>query len=313
MDARLSRRSFVAASLAGTTASIWPFRSRAEGRPPLTATALTPKLIVVGGAGANVTIHAGERGAVLVDGGIAQRAEDVLGVLEAFTGSRAVARLFDTSWRPEHSGANARLRAAGAAVLAHENTKHWLGTTFAVPWEHRKHAAQPAAALPTETVAADGRINVAGLGVAYGHVPYAHTDGDLYVRFPDANVLAVGELLAVGRYPVVDYVTGGWIGGLAGATRKLLERADSGTRIVPAYGAVQGRAALEDQLRLCMAMLEAVGAAYARGHSFAEFAAAQPTTAFDAERGDPSLFLRLVYEGAGRHRRELEAMASGRA
>ncbi len=309
MNARPSRRSFVAGALAGAAACAWPFRGRTEGRPPLTATALTPELIVVTGAGANVTIHAGRRGALLVDGGLPERTQDVLAVLGAFAGSRTVARLFDTSWRPEHTGANAALRAAGAAVVAHENTKRWLGTAFEVPWEHRKHAAQPEAALPSETVAGDGRVDFAGLTISYGHVRQAHTDGDLYVRFPDANVLAVGELLAVGRYPVVDYVTGGWIGGLAEATRKLLDIADEKTRVVPALGPVQGRAALEAQLRLCTTVLDAVRGAYAHGRTLAEFAGMRPTAAFDAERGDPALFLRLVYEGAARHRNELESGA----
>lgn len=288
------------AALAGMAASAWPFRSRGEGRQPLTATPLPPGLAVIGHAGANVTALAGPHGALLVDGGLANRTGEVLSIVKAFTGSGAVALLFDTSWRPEHTGANEQLRTAGATIMAHENTKRWMAANFDVPWEHRKHAAQPAAALPDKTFQTNGSVEIAGHGIEYGHLPHAHTDGDVYVCFPEANVLAVGDLLAVGRYPVIDYVTGGSMDGFKQATEKLLDLADEKTRIVPALGSVQKRKALEDQLDLCTAVLEALRHAYQRGHTLEEFIASKPTAAFDGRRGDPKLFLRLAYEGAAR-------------
>jgi glyoxylase-like metal-dependent hydrolase (beta-lactamase superfamily II) len=305
MNASLSRRELVTAALAGAAASAWHFNARSEGRTPINAAPLSDELIVVSGAGANIVVLKGPRGALLVDDGLAERTDEVLAVVEAFTGSRAVELVFNTSWRPEHTGANERLRAAGATILAHENTKRWMAAAFEVPWEHLKHAAQPAGALPDKTFAMDGNVEIGDRTIAYGCLPGAHTDGDVYVRFPDANVLAVGALLAVGRYPVVDYVTGGWIGGLERATKRLVEIADEKTRIVPSNGPVQGRKALEAQLELCTAVLDAVREALRGGHTLEEFAASKPTAAFDSARGDPALFLRLVYEGAVRHEREL--------
>ena len=51
----------------------------------------------------------------------------------------------------------------------------------------------------------------------------AHTDGDIYVFFPQQNVLVAGDVLSVGQYPILDYVTGGWIGGLQNANQALLK------------------------------------------------------------------------------------------
>ena len=144
-----------------------------------------------------------------------------------------------------------------------------------------------------------------GRKVEYRYLPRAHTDGDVAVFFPDANVLAVGALLAVGSYPVPDYATGGWIGGLEAATRALLDASDSSTKIVPASGAACSRAELEAQLKLCTAVKERVADAYRHGLSFQEFVATNPTQEFDAERGNPSLFLKLVHKGAWAHLREL--------
>ncbi len=317
---RLRRREFVTGALAGAAAAAWPFRGRTQTPSPAqtatgpaptatelapTATRLAPNLAVLAGAGANIAVLAGADGALLVDTGLPNRTNDVLDAVAKLTGRRKVALAFDTSWRPAHSGGNAALRGQGATIMAQQNTKLWIGADFEVAWEHRRHAPLPQDALPDRTFYTDGRVEFGGGRIEYGYLPQAHTDGDIYVRFPEANVLAVGELLAVGTYPVVDYVTGGWIGGLERATQRLLELADDETRIVPARGPVQGRRALADQLTLCTAMREAVRDAYKSGHSLEEFMASKPTAAFDARRGDPALFLRLVYRGAWGHVREL--------
>lgn len=296
----------VGAGLTGAAALAWPFRGLAQSSvPALETLPIGEGLSLIVGAGANVTVLEGTDGALLVDTGLPDRTNAVLDAVAAVTGSPKVSLAFNTNWRPQHSGGNERLHAAGASIMAHENTKLWIGADFEVAWEQRKHEPRRREALPDKTFYTDGSVDFAGYKVAYGYVPQASTDGDIYVHFADANLLVVGDLLAVGRYPIVDYVTGGWIGGLEKATQKLLEIADAETRIVPAEGPLQNRAALERQLELCTKVREAVRDAYKSGHSFEEFLAAKPTAAFDAERGDPELFLRLVYKGAWGHVREL--------
>jgi glyoxylase-like metal-dependent hydrolase (beta-lactamase superfamily II) len=159
--------------------------------------------------------------------------------------------------------------------------------------------------LPNKTFYTSGSVDFEGRMVEYLHLPRAHTDGDVVVLFRDANVLAAGGVLTVGAYPVVDYVTGGWIGGLEAATRALLDATDKSTRIVPAVGPISGRDELEAQLALCTAVRERVADAYRKGLSFDEFVATKPTKEFDAARGDPAQFLMLVHKGAWAHIREL--------
>ena len=197
------------------------------------------------------------------------------------------------------------MRAAGARILAHENTKLWLGGDFYVDWEKRAYKPNPPEMLPTETFYTSGQMQFGGDEVRYACLPRAHTDGDIYVLFPRANVLVASDLLAADGYPIVDYATGGWIGGLEQATNKLLEITDAATRIVPAVGPVQGQEALQSQLALCTTMRERVREAFRNGMSFEDFVASAPTREFDAERGDPSQFLALVYKGAWGHNREL--------
>jgi cyclase len=260
-------------------------------------------LVAIRGAGANVVALKTGDGLLLVDGGLPSKSSELLDLVSGRGG--AVRMLFNTSWRDEHTGSNETLASRGAKIAAHVNTKLWLGGDFDVDWEDRHYAPRPSAALPSMTFYTSGSLDFGGRKVEYRYLPRAHTDGDVALFFPDANVLAVGALLAVGSYPVPDYATGGWIGGLEAATRALLDATDASTKIAPAFGAPCGRAELEAQLKLCTAVRERVAEAYRRGLSFEEFVATNPTQEFDATRGDASLFLKLVHKGAWAHLREL--------
>jgi len=304
MGARSTRRDVISATAAGVVAAAWP-RLGAAQHAVLKVTDLGSELALIEGAGANVVALGTADGLLLVDGGAEAHAAAVQSALAERWPGRPVEIAFNTNWREEHTGANAALRGAGAAVMAHENTKLWLDGDFFVDWEDRHYAPHPAAMLPSKTFYTSGQVELAGRNVEYWHLPRAHTDGDIAVFFPDANVLVASDLLSVGRYPVPDYATGGWIGGLFDATQKLLESTDARTRIVAAAGGVYGRAELEAQLEMCTAVRSKIAEAFRVGMSFADFVAAKPTAAFDAQWGDPQLFLRLVYKGGFAHLREL--------
>jgi glyoxylase-like metal-dependent hydrolase (beta-lactamase superfamily II) len=303
----IHRRDLLAAAAGALAAGALPRLGRAdEARPDLEVADLGGGLFQVEGAGANVVVAlGGTDGLLLVDGGSAERSADLAALLaERWPGER-VGVLFNTNWRPEHTGANEMFGAAGAKIMAHENTKLWLGGDFRVEWEDRRYRPRPSAALPTATFYTSGKVEHGGREVEYLHLARAHTDGDVCVLFRDANVLAASDLLSIGRYPIVDYATGGWIGGLEEATRSLLTVVDADTRIVPAVGPAGRRADLEAQLELCAAVRQRVAEAFRQGMSFADFVAARPTREFDAQWGDPSQFLPLVYKGGWAHIREL--------
>jgi cyclase len=306
MRPAITRRDLLAGAAAGVAASALtrPLFGQAAGGA-LTVEPLTESLALVTGAGANVVVAASAEGLLLVDGGLEERSQELLELLSERYPGRKIGTLFNTNWRAEHVGSNAALRSSGARIVAHENTKLWLGGDFYVDWEKRAYKPNPPGMLPTDTFYTSGHLQFGGEEVRYACLPRAHTDGDLYVLFPRENVLVASDLLAAGAYPIVDYATGGWIGGLEQATSKLLEITDARTRIVPAAGPVQGQDALTAQLTLCTAMRERVREAFRNGMSLADFIASAPTREFDTERGDPALFLALVYKGAWGHNREL--------
>lgn len=278
---------------------------RAQG-DGLAVTRLEDSLFVVSGAGGNVLVLSGTDGALLVDGGLLGRSSDLMRRVSRETGGQPARLLFNTHWHWDHTGSNARLAAAAAPIIAHENTKLWLGTQIVVDWEHRTYPPCPAAALPTRTfVYKPQSLDFSGVDVHYGYLPQAHTDGDIYVHFPQHNVLAAGDTVWADRYPIIDYSTGGWIGGLIDATRKLIALSDAQTRIVPGTGAVQSRADLQLQLQMCQAVQDALTTTYRKALDFEDLLAMKPTAPFDAHWGDPALFLRLAYQSVRGHERDL--------
>jgi len=305
MRALATRRQVLQGTAAGLVAAACARLSSAQSATELAFTDLGSDLALLSGAGANVVALGAADGVLLVDGGAAAQGTAVLGRLEQRWPGRRVEILFNTNWRDEHVGANEAVRAAGGTVMAHENTKLWLGGDFFVDWEDRHYAPRPAGLLPNKTFYTSGALDFGGRHVEYWHFPRAHTDGDVAVFFPHANVLVASDLLSVSRYPVPDYATGGWIGGLIDASKALLAKTDARTRIVGAHGAVYGRRELEAQLALCAAVAQKVAEGFRVGMSREDFLASKPTAAFDAQWGDPQLFLKLVYKGAFAHLREL--------
>ncbi|MDX1562584.1 MAG: hypothetical protein R3305_06630, partial [Gammaproteobacteria bacterium] len=191
--------------------------------------------------------------------------------------------LVNSNWRPEHTAANAFLGPAGTEIIAHENTKLWMGNDFTVAWESRRYRPRPAEVLPNTTFYTSTTLEIGDETVEIGHTPRAHTDGDIYVYFRRANVLFASDLLAVDGYPILDYATGGWIRGMIDATERLFEIADETTLIVPAVGEPGRRDALEAQLALCRATDEAVGKAYTTAKSLDEVLAMDPLAAYRSE------------------------------
>src|SRR5690606_3481758 len=97
--------------------------------------------------------------------------------------------------------------------------KTWqrLSTEYYLPPEQRYQPALPPAARPTVKFHSNGERQVGEVAVAYGPLVEPHTDGDAWVYFPEANVLAVGGAAAGGNDPELDWYGGGWLGGRADA------------------------------------------------------------------------------------------------
>jgi len=251
-------------------------------------------VISVPGA-ANVVAQIAVGGVVLVDGGSAAASEAILAAVAGLPGAGPVRTIFNTHWHPEQTGSNERLGSAGAEIIAHENTRLWLTADVTWPWNGQRFKRLPKVAQPNKTFYTTGTRE--SESIRYGHIPdAAHTDGDLYVHFPKQNVLAVGDVMSGQGWPVVDWVTGGWIGGIVGGLQRLQTLANAETRIVTARGPVLGLADLKRQSEMYATIYDRLSQMLNKGRGPAEAVAAQPTKEFDAQMGNPDEFVRRSFE-----------------
>jgi glyoxylase-like metal-dependent hydrolase (beta-lactamase superfamily II) len=197
------------------------------------------KLTVIGGGGANVVAFSGADGFVLVDGGAPKSGDRIMAALGP---NSKVRILFNTHHHTDQTGNNEMFAAAGAKIIAHKRTLEWMSADHWVHSEERYETARPKAARPTETFLTTGSLKTDGEQIDYGYLTLAHTNGDIYVFFRNANVLAVGDVASPQRDPALDYLTGAWIGGRVDSMDILLRLANDQTRIVPAYGPTMSKA-----------------------------------------------------------------------
>lgn len=299
------RRSFLKAAVVGAAGVSLSLRAFARSEP-ISTVALADNVVQITGTGGNVVALTGSDGVLLVDSGLEERSRDLVGAVRRLPGGQHVHTLINTHWHWDHTGGNERLGKDKAKIIAHENTKLWLGADFYCDWQNNKHyTPRPQAAWPTETFYTSGKLTADGEEVVYGYLPRAHTDGDVYVFFQKANVLVAGGLVSVGSYPVLDYTTGGWIGGMADASKALLAVANKDTRIVPGVGPAQTYADLQAQTDMLATMKDRLIDLMRKGIGTDDLATDPPTKEFNARWGDPHQFLANAYRGMWGHVREL--------
>lgn len=268
---------------------------------PIVATPINDRLTLITGAGGNTVAARGTEGALLVDGGLPERSSELLKVVARATASRRIHTLFNTHWHPEQTGSNERLGKSGARIIAHENTRLWLGYENTVPGQNRTYGPLPSKARPNDTTYGSGKITFGNEQVEYGYLLQAHTDGDIYVLFPESNVLVTGGAVSGAGWPMIDYQTGGWIGGMVDGLKTLIARTDAQTRIVPANGPILARADLESQLDMYAAIYDRLQKLLRKGMGPHEVIDAAPTREFDSKWGDPTLFVSLAFKSLWGH------------
>jgi len=265
---------------------------------------VVPGLAMLSGAGGNILVLSTDAGKVVVDSGAASSSEAVLETLDELPGGR-VAALFNTHWHLEQVGSNAALGAAGATVFAHEKTRIRLTTGYYLPAEERYEEPLPEAARPTETFHTNGATSFGNRRVEYGYLIEAHTDGDIYVAFPDLNVVAVGDVVSPQIDPVFDWFGGGWLGGRVDALARLLELGDADTRFVPSHGPVVGRADVQAEHDVMLELFELMVEHVRRGESAADMVEAGVLHGIGRPFDDPHKLLYDVHKGFWAHHNKL--------
>lgn len=187
----------------------------------------------------------------------------------------------------------------GAAVLAHENVLNRMVSRDL-----------PFAALPTETYfASEYKVSTFfnGEGVQIVHVPNAATDGDSFVFFRGADVIAAGDVFNMDSFPIIDVDAGGSINGVLNGLNAILKlaipefRTEGGTMIVPGHGRLGDSADAGYYRDMLTIIRDQVQASIDDGLTLEQVIAKRPTFGYEARFGSKTgpwtteMFIEAVY------------------
>jgi glyoxylase-like metal-dependent hydrolase (beta-lactamase superfamily II) len=266
----------------------------------ITVQALPGNISVLMGAGGNIAVLPGRDGKLLIDAGFSGARPQISKALAKIS-SDPIKHLINTHWHFDHTDGNDWLHSAGAAIMAHENTrKHLSAATRVEGWKFT-FAASPAGAIPSEVFTTERILNLNSRQIALKHYGPAHTDSDISVHFADVDVVHVGDTFWNGFYPFIDYSTGGSIDGMIRATEANVAKVTAKTIVIPGHGSIGDKAQLTFYRDLLVNTREKVASLKKQGKSLDAIIATKPTAAYDAKWGggfmSPAMFTGLVFEG----------------
>jgi cyclase len=252
-------------------------------------------LAVFGGSGCNVVALAGPDGALLVDGGLAVNSAVLLKAVSDNLKAKRIQTLINTHWHPEQTGSNEAVGKAGGTLISHEVTRLALGRKERSALYEGYYGPLPPKAIPTQTTYNLGSLMFAEEQVDYRYLPAAHTNGDLFVHFPKHNVIAAGGPVSAETWPVMDYLNGAFMHGFVRSYEILAEVAKPDTIIVPANGPTLTGADIVKQKDMYWALFKQFFIFFNKGFGPHDVVDAHPLKDFEAQYGDPALFLEYAY------------------
>ena len=267
------------------------------GSAPIQSQRLAENLTLLSGPGGNVVVLNGSDGKIVVDTFLMPAWPKLKETLDGL-GNAPLKTVINTHWHFDHTDNNANLHAAGATVLAHENTK----TRMAEPHDSALLGlhipASPADALPRQTFSTSQKLQANGETVMLQYFQPAHTDTDIYIHFQKANVIHMGDTFFNAVYPVIDTSTGGKVDGMIVAADKILSLADNNTKIVPGLGPLGNKADLTKYPDMLVVVRDRVQKLKTAGKSADEVAASKPLADLDPVWGhmlSSDIFVQMIY------------------
>jgi len=178
-------------------------------------------------------------GLVVVDSQYPESATDCLAGLRQRT-ERRIDALINTHHHRDHTAGNGVFRPATEKIVAHEN----------VPVLQERAAEKEETAgeqtYADTTFAESWRMDAGGEVVTARHYGPAHTGGDCFVQFEEANVVHMGDLVFNRFHPFIDRPAGASIQAWIGQLERVAAEHDRETLYIfghgrPGFGVTGGR------------------------------------------------------------------------
>ena len=240
---------------------------------------VAPGIYMLVGRGGNVGLTVGVDGAAIIDDQFADMAPKIRAAA-ALLSETPVRFVINTHLHGDHTGGNDAFGKAGAVIIAHDNVRKRLGSAQVNPSTNATIEPRAREALPVVTFADSATLHFNDEDLEFTHLPAAHTETDIVVRFRKANVLHMGDCF-VGGFPFIDGNTGGTLDGLIRAHETVLASIDDATKLIRGHGPLGNKAELQAYHDMLVVVRDRVAKLVKAGKSQEQVVAARPTRDFE--------------------------------
>jgi cyclase len=277
------------------------------------------------GDGGNIAVQTGQQGAMVVDTGAGKMSDKVIAAIQKLIGEKPIQFIVNTSFHPDHTGGNVKVRAAGSdpsvvgsffssgaqafadagvgsTIIAHQNVQNRMSAPTG------KVAPTPSEGWPSDTFLEGRRRKYYnGEGVDIIWEPKAVTDGDSIVHFRRADVIVTGDVFTTTQYPFIDIANGGSIRGEIAALNHILDKTiyqhegEGGTLIIPGRGRLCDEYEVSEYRDMLAIIRDRVQAMINKDATLEQVKAARVTVDYDDRFGATSgpwttdMFVEAVY------------------
>ena len=150
--------------------------------------------------------------------------------------------------------------------------------------DRRRRPPVAPGALPKQTYFGGSfALEVGGRKAQLTHIANAHTDGDTWVYFADANVLCTGDTMNnLKRYQNIDYPNGGDVRGMIRGAETYLKFANDETKVVVGHGPLANKADVQEFHDMLVTSRDRIKPLFDAGKTETEVIAAKPLADLDA-------------------------------
>lgn len=244
---------------------------------------VAPGVYMLVGRGGNVGLTVGADGAAIIDDQFADMAPKIRAAV-ALLSDRPVKFVINTHLHGDHTGGNDAFGKSGAVIIAQENVRKRLGTPQVNPSTNAPIEPRARDALPVVTFADTATLHFNDDDLEFTHLPNAHTETDIVVRFRKANVVHMGDTFT-GGFPFIDGNTGGTLDGFIRAHETVLATVDDDTRIIRGHGPLGNKAELQAYHDMLVTVRDRVARLVKAGKTQEQVFAARPTKEFEEKYG----------------------------
>ena len=254
------------------------------------------------GAGANITVQAGDQGVLLVDTGTAAMSNKVVAAIASIS-KRPLRYIINTTDREDHTGGNAKIAPIGEIIPFRDpgytagpqgalDTHRAALISFLTVYNRMIAAKRPEDVWPDDTYSSpQKRLYFNDEPVMMIHMP-GNTDGNSIVLFRKSDVVSTGDLFDLSEFPLIDLQAGGSIQGVVESLNRLIDitvprgNAEGGTLVIPGHGRISDHADVVYYRDMIAIIRDRIQDMIKRGMTLEQVKAARPTIDYDARYGN---------------------------